>query len=101
MAVKKNENTNLKARGKINERVGIVVANKAAKTISVEIARVIRHERYGKFLKTHRKFLAHDEKNEAQLGDRVLITETRPLSKSKRWKLVKVLEKAEQEVGGA
>lgn len=91
------ENKDTNTRGKKNERTGIVVSNKAAKTISVEITRVVRHERYGKFLKTHRKFLAHDEKNEAQIGDKVLITETRPLSKSKRWKLVKVLEKAEQD----
>lgn len=101
MAAKNNETKAQTKRGKINERVGLVVNNKAAKTISVEITRVVRHERYGKFLKTHRKFLAHDEKNEAQIGDKVLIVETRPLSNSKRWKLVKVLVKGEQEVGGA
>jgi small subunit ribosomal protein S17 len=82
------------SRGKRNERIGIVVSDKANKTISVEITRVIRHERYGKYMKTHRKFSAHDEKNEAKTGDRVLIVETRPLSKTKRWRLVQILEKA-------
>jgi small subunit ribosomal protein S17 len=81
-------------RGRRNERIGIVVSDKAHKSISVEITRVIRHARYGKFMKTHTKFTAHDEKNDAKVGDRVLIVETRPLSKTKRWKLVEILERA-------
>ena len=98
MATKQTKTTQAEnGRGKRNERIGIVVSDKANKTISVEITRVVRHERYGKYLKTHTKFAAHDEKNEAKVGDKVLIVETRPLSKSKRWRLVKVLEKASQE----
>ncbi len=92
----KESNSKENSRGRRNERVGVVVSNKASKTISVEIVRVVRHERYGKYVKTHHKFSAHDEKGEAQIGDRVLIAETRPLSKTKRWRLVKILEKASE-----
>ena len=89
--------THTEGRGRRNERTGIVVSDKASKTIKVEIDRLVKHTRYGKYMRSHAKFTAHDEKNEAKMGDKVLIVETRPLSKTKRWKLVKVLEKAVQE----
>lgn len=89
--------TRTEGRGRRNERTGVVVSDKANKTIKVEINRMVKHARYGKYLKSHNKFTAHDEKNEAKIGDKVLIVETRPLSKTKRWKLVSVIEKSVQE----
>jgi small subunit ribosomal protein S17 len=76
------------------QRVGYVVSNKMDKSISVSVERRLKHPMYGKFVKKNKKFLAHDEKNECQIGDLVRIVETRPLSARKRWRLVEVLEKA-------
>lgn len=76
------------------QRVGYVVSNKMEKSISVSVERRLKHPMYGKFVKKNKKFLAHDEKNECQIGDLVRIVETRPLSARKRWRLVEVLEKA-------
>jgi len=76
------------------ELVGEVVSNKMEKTIVVEVARRLRHPRYQKVITTYKRFYAHDEKNEAGVGDKVRITESRPLSKLKRWRLVGILEKA-------
>lgn len=76
------------------EIVGLVTSNKMDKTITVSVERKLRHPIYGKFVKKTKKFTAHDEKNECQEGDVVLITESRPLSKMKRWRLVNVVEKA-------
>jgi len=73
--------------------VGRVVSDKMNKTIVVEIERIVRDPRFGKFLKKYSKCYAHDEKREAKTGDRVEIAETRPLSKSKRWRLIAILEK--------
>jgi small subunit ribosomal protein S17 len=73
--------------------VGRVVSDKMDKTIVVQVERIVRDPRFGKFLKKYSKCYAHDEKREAKEGDRVQIAETRPLSKSKRWRLVSVLEK--------
>lgn len=81
-------------RGRRFEIVGEVVSNKMDKTISVLVWRSLMHKKYGKVVKRSSVFKAHDEKNEAKVGDRVLIVQTRPLSKTKRWKLVKTLEKA-------
>jgi len=75
------------------ERVGIVTSNKMDKTITVAVERKVKHPIYGKFIKKTTKFHAHDEKNEASIGDIVRIMETRPLSKTKRWRLVEVVEK--------
>lgn len=75
-------------------RIGIVSSNKMAKTITVAVERKIKHPIYGKFLKKTSKFHAHDEQNAAGIGDVVRIMETRPLSKSKRWRLVEIIEKA-------
>ncbi|MCI4667918.1 MAG: 30S ribosomal protein S17 [Bacteroidia bacterium] len=75
-------------------RSGRVVSDKMDKTITVLVSRRRKHPVYGKFVTKTKKFLAHDEKNECSIGDTVRIMETRPLSKSKRWRLVEVLEKA-------
>jgi len=74
-------------------RIGVVTSNKMTKTITVAVERKIKHPIYGKFLKKTTRFHAHDEKNECSIGDTVKIMETRPLSKTKRWRLVEVLEK--------
>lgn len=79
---------------KQKELVGEVVSDKMDKTIVVEVARRVRHPRYQKVMTTYKKFYAHDEKNEAGLGDKVRIVESRPLSKLKRWRLAAVLVKA-------
>ncbi len=76
------------------ERVGVVTSNKMTKTITVVIERKKIHPLYGKFIKQTKKFHAHDENNECNIGDLVRIMETRPLSKLKRWRLVEILEKA-------
>ncbi|MFP5040233.1 30S ribosomal protein S17 [Parasediminibacterium sp. JCM 36343] len=75
-------------------RVGIVTSNKMFKTITVAVERKVKHPIYGKFVKKTTKFHAHDEKDECTIGDVVKIMETRPLSKTKRWRLVEVIEKA-------
>ena len=74
--------------------VGRVVSNKMQKSITVAVDRKVKHPIYGKFVHKTTKFMAHDEKNEAGIGDTVRISETRPLSKSKRWRLVEIIEKA-------
>lgn len=76
------------------ERIGLVTSDKMEKTITVSIERKMQHPIYGKFVKKTKSFKAHDEKNEAKAGDTVRISETRPLSKTKRWRLVEVLERA-------
>lgn len=76
------------------ERVGKVVSNKMQKSITVAVDRKVKHPIYGKFVNKTTKFMAHDEGNTAGVGDTVRIMETRPLSKSKRWRLVEVIEKA-------
>ncbi|MCA6408848.1 MAG: 30S ribosomal protein S17, partial [Cytophagales bacterium] len=76
------------------EKVGRVTSNKMTKSITVAIDRKVKHPIYGKFMNKTTKFMAHDEKNEAGIGDTVRIMETRPLSKSKRWRLVEIVEKA-------
>jgi len=76
------------------ERVGIVSSNKMEKSIVVMIERKVKHPMYGKFVKQSSKYVAHDEKNECNIGDTVKIMETRKLSKNKNWRLVEILEKA-------
>lgn len=75
-------------------RTGVVTGNKMDKTITVAVERKVKHPIYGKFVKKTTRFHAHDEKNECTVGDTVRIMETRPLSKTKRWRLVEVVEKA-------
>ncbi len=74
-------------------RIGVVSSNKMDKTVTVAVERKVKHPIYGKFVKKTTKFHAHDEKNECSIGDLVKIMETRPLSKTKRWRLVEVVEK--------
>jgi small subunit ribosomal protein S17 len=74
------------------ERTGEVLASKMQKTIVVLVERRVPHPKFKKIVRVHKKFYAHDEKNEAKTGDRVLIRETRPLSKLKRWELVSVIK---------
>ena len=74
-------------------RVGVVSSNKMDKSIVVLVERKVKHPLYGKFVKKSTKFHAHDEKNECSIGDTVKIMETRPISKTKRWRLVEVIEK--------
>jgi small subunit ribosomal protein S17 len=76
------------------ERVGIVTSDKMDKSITVIVERRVMHKKYGKFVKMSSKFMAHDEKEEANIGDTVRIMETRPMSKSKRWRLVEIVERA-------
>ncbi len=89
------EITNLDStRGDRKERVGEVIANKMAKTIIVRVERRFQHPKFKKVVTGYKKFVAHDEKGEAKVGDRVRIQETRPLSKTKRWRLIAVVERA-------
>ena len=81
-------------RGVRKERKGVVVSDKAAKTIVVRVTRRIRHPVYGKEMTVSKKFHAHDEKSEAKVGDIVRIVESRPISRLKRWRLVEVVTRA-------
>jgi small subunit ribosomal protein S17 len=76
------------------ERIGIVTSDKMDKSIVVSVERKVKHPKYGKFVKKTTKFVAHDEKNDCNIGDTVRIMETRPLSKTKNWRLVEVVERA-------
>lgn len=76
------------------ERIGVVTSNKMEKSIIVAVERKVKHPMYGKFVKKTTKFVAHDEKNECNSGDTVLIMETRKLSKNKNWRLVEIIERA-------
>jgi len=80
-------------RGNRKERIGEVISNKMAKTIVVRVQRRFPHPEFKKVVTAYKKFYAHDEKSEAKPGDRVRIEETRPLSKTKRWRLVEVVER--------
>lgn len=86
------ENTTERTNRK--EKTGIVISNKMSKSIVVAVERKVKHPKYGKFVKRTSTFMAHDEKNESNIGDTVRIMETRPLSKNKCWRLVQVVERA-------
>lgn len=75
------------------ERIGVVVSNKMEKSITIAVQSKVKHPMYGKFIKKTSKFMAHDEKNDCNIGDTVKIMETRPLSKNKNWRLVEVIER--------
>jgi len=81
-------------RGRRKVRVGVVVSDARDKTVTVEVPNQMMHPRYDKVVRTSTKFHAHDETNDAKLGDTVRIMETRPLSKQKRWRVVEVVERA-------
>ena len=84
----------MKQRGMKRQLVGTVVSNKADKTATVLVERLVKHQMYQKFVRRRAKFAAHDTRNDCQKGDKVLISESRPLSKTKRWRVVRIVEKA-------
>ena len=83
----------METRASRKEKTGVVVSDSMEKTIVVRIDRTTKHQMYSRVIKKAVKFMAHDEKKEAKVGDKVKIVETRPLSKNKRWRLVEVLKK--------
>ncbi|MFH0788398.1 MAG: 30S ribosomal protein S17 [Pseudomonadota bacterium] len=85
----------MKKRGNQKTKTGTVVSNKMEKTVVVSVERLVKHQAYQKFTRMKAKFMAHDERNECQIGDRVLLTETRPLSKQKRFKVSQIIAKME------
>ena len=85
----------MEKRGSQKTLTGIVVSDKMEKSVVVSVERLVKHPVYQKYIRRKAKFMAHDEGNECQIGDRVLLTETRPLSKQKRFKVSKILEKME------
>ena len=84
----------LEKRNLRKERIGIVTSSSMDKSVMVSVERRIKHRIYGKYIKKTTKFFVHDEKNECGVGDRISIMETRPLSKKKCWRLIKIIEKA-------
>jgi len=84
----------MESRNLRKEKVGLVVSNKMEKSIVVQVERKVMHPKYGKYVKKTSKFMAHDDKDDANIGDTVRITETRPLSKNKCWRLVEIIERA-------
>lgn len=76
------------------ERVGVVTSNLMEKSIVITVERKVKHEKYGKFIKKSTKFVAHDEKNDCNIGDTVRVRECRPLSKTKNWRLIEIIERA-------
>ncbi len=85
----------MNTRGLTKERAGLVVSDRMQKTVVVSVERTVMHPRYKKILRRRTKVKAHDERNECHVGDRVLIVECRPLSRDKRWRVSKVLERAQ------
>jgi small subunit ribosomal protein S17 len=84
----------METRNLRKEKTGRVVSNKMDKSITVIVESKVKHPIYGKFVSKSKKFMAHDEKNECGIGDTVIITETRPLSKNKCWRLIEIVERA-------
>lgn len=80
------------SRGKFQSRVGTVISDKMDKTVIVDVIQIKKHKRYQKSIKRNTKFIAHDESGQCKIGDKVLILEARPYSKTKRWKVSKILE---------
>ena len=85
---------NMEKRNLRKERIGVVTSDKMEKSIVVAVERKVKHPKYGKFVKKTTRFVAHDENNDCHIGDTVRIMETRPLSKSKNWRLVEIVERA-------
>jgi len=84
----------MKERGKHRQLVGTVVSNKMDKTVVVLVERLVKHQMYHKYVRRRAKFAAHDKDNTCRIGDKVLISEARPLSKTKRWRVSEIVEKA-------
>jgi small subunit ribosomal protein S17 len=87
-------NTTTVERNLRKERIGVVTSDKMDKSVGGLVERRVLHPKYGKFVKRSSKFMAHDEKGEAHIGDTVRISETRPMSKQKRWRVVEIMERA-------
>ena len=85
----------MKKRGMKRKLVGRVVSDKMEKTVVVLVERLVKHRLYKKYVKRRAQYSAHDEKNTCRIGDKILITESRPLSKTKRWRVSEILDKAE------
>jgi small subunit ribosomal protein S17 len=81
-------------RGKVKTRVGVVTSNKMDKTVIVDVTHAVSHPKYGKPMKRVSRFKAHDKDNKCRIGDKVFITESRPVSRTKRWRVSKILERA-------
>jgi len=84
----------MKTRGTKRQVIGTIVSNKMDKTVVVVSERLVKHPMYKKYVRRQHKFMAHDTGNECAIGDRVLITESRPLSKTKRWRVSRIIQKA-------
>ncbi len=82
--------------GKRKQFIGTVVSDKMDKTVTVLVETLVKHPLYGKYVKRRKKYMAHDENNECKIGDKVLIEETRPLSRRKRWRIRKILERGKR-----
>ena len=88
------DTSKMKKRNLRKERIGVVSSNKMQKSVVVSEVKKVKHPMYGKFVLKTKKYVAHDENNDCNIGDTVKIMETRPLSKSKRWRLVEIMERA-------
>jgi small subunit ribosomal protein S17 len=84
----------MKTRGMKRQVTGIIVSNKMDKTVVVQVERLVKHPLYKKYIRRRNKFMAHDKDNACEIGDRVEISESRPLSKTKKWRVVRIIEKA-------
>jgi len=84
----------MESRNLRKDRIGLVMSNKMDKSIVISVERKVKHPMYGKFVKTTTKFMAHDEKNDCNIGDTVKIMEIKPMSKNKCWRLVEIIERA-------
>jgi len=84
----------MESRNLRKEKIGLVISNKMEKSIVVQVERKVMHPKYGKYVKKTSKFMAHDDKNDSNIGDTVRIAETRPMSKNKCWRLVEIIERA-------
>jgi small subunit ribosomal protein S17 len=82
-------------RGRPKSRIGVVTSNKMTKTVVVQVERRMKHGQYGKYMTEKKKYKAHDEEQSCKIGDRVRITETRPLSKDKRWRVSEIIARGE------
>ncbi|PID76240.1 MAG: 30S ribosomal protein S17 [Deltaproteobacteria bacterium] len=84
----------MKARGKRRQLIGTIVSNKMDKSVVIQVERLVKHKLYKKYIRRQTKFAAHDEQNSCGIGDKVLITESRPISRTKRWRVSRIVEKA-------
>jgi len=84
----------MKARGKRRQLVGMVISDKMDKSVTVQVERLVKHKLYKKYIRRRTKFAAHDESNSCGIGDKVLITESKPISRTKRWRISRIVEKA-------